>query len=84
MDTRWEFKVGDVVHICNNYGIYLGKHKITELDERLGKPYYNYEGNETPWCSISEVSVSKDPEYILYLMWNRLIYWRNEQKLEDC
>jgi hypothetical protein len=73
-----KYKVGDVVHICNEYGIYLGKHKIIELDVRSGTPTYYYENSDTPWFSVDERHVSQDPEYILGLMWNKLVYYRKE------
>jgi hypothetical protein len=72
-----KYKVGDVVHICNDYGIYLGKHKIIELDERTGKPTYFYENSDTPWFSVHEMYVSQDPEYILELMWDKLTHYRS-------
>jgi len=73
-----KYKIGDVVHICNEYGIYLGKRKIVGLDVSLGKPRYFYENSDTPWFSVEEKCVSQDPEYILELMWNKLTYYRKE------
>ena len=73
---EYKYKVGDIVHICNDYGIYLGKHKIIELGERSGKPTYFYEGSDTPWFSVHESSISTDPEEILELMWKRMTEYR--------
>ena len=79
----YKFKVGDIVHIINPYGIYLGKHKIIELDERVGTPTYYYENSDTPWYSVSESNIFNNAESALEAMWERLNFYRKNGEVKD-
>lgn len=71
-----KYKIGDMVHICNDYGIYLGHFKIIGIGERTGRTVYYYDGSETPWFAESERNCFDSPVEILHAMKARLNYYR--------
>lgn len=59
--TNAKFRVGDMVHFTNDYGVYWGTFKVINIEtdcsysqSRIG---YYLEGCETPWYAHKEQSL---------------------------
>lgn len=80
---KHKYRVGELIHICNEYGIYLGLCMITGVEHRGKEPTYYYEGSDTPWYSVPERCCFKSPSKILAAMKDRLDAYRRGDLGED-
>ena len=49
-----KYEVGDSVIWINDYGVNLGKRTIVSKENFYGRPAYQIEPYDTPWCPVLE------------------------------
>jgi hypothetical protein len=49
-----KYEIGDSVVWINDYGVNLGKRTITSKENFHGRPAYQIEPYDTPWCPVLE------------------------------